>query len=56
MNQSNKTRWQVRFAAAFIFILGFAAAGLDLDETYYYSDWEYGNSMPGMPIPPPQAL
>jgi Spy/CpxP family protein refolding chaperone len=36
MNQSNKTRWQVRFAAAFIFILGFAAGILALN---VYRGW-----------------
>jgi|SRR4030095_2642905 Spy/CpxP family protein refolding chaperone len=36
MNQANKTRWQVRFAAAFIFILGFAAGILALN---VYRGW-----------------
>ncbi len=36
MNQANKTRWQVRFAAAFIFVLGFAAGILALN---VYRGW-----------------
>jgi len=36
MNQANKTRWQVRFATAFIFILGFSAGILALN---VYRGW-----------------
>lgn len=36
MNPANKTRWQVRLAAAFIFVLGFAAGILALN---LYRGW-----------------
>jgi len=36
MNPANKTRWQVRLAAAFIFVLGFAAGILALN---VYRGW-----------------
>ena len=43
MNQANKTRWQVRFAAAFIFVLGFAAGILALN---VYRGWARNMNRP----------
>jgi len=44
MNPANKTRWQVRLAAAFIFVLGFAAGILALN---VYRGWARNMGGPG---------